>query len=60
MSARIQTKAELEVEFTADGLLHDRVVEVAGRGVQEAITRARSLAGASWRFRTRGQWSSAG
>jgi hypothetical protein len=36
MNDKIQTKAELEVEFTADGLLHHRVVVAAGLAIQEA------------------------
>ena len=51
MSREIPTKAELEAESSADELLHDRIVEAAGRAVQEAI-RDRKRAGnpiAEWR-----------
>jgi hypothetical protein len=37
MSREIPTRAELEAESAADELLHDRIVETAGRAVQEAI-----------------------
>jgi hypothetical protein len=37
MSREIPTRAELEAESAADELLHDRIVEAAGRAVQEAI-----------------------
>jgi hypothetical protein len=37
MSKKTPTKAELEAESAADELLHDRIVEAAGRAVQEAI-----------------------
>jgi hypothetical protein len=37
MSCEIPPKTELEAESAADELLHDRIVEAAGRAVQEAI-----------------------
>jgi hypothetical protein len=37
MSDRIPTKAELEAESAADEALQDRIVEAAGRAIQEAI-----------------------
>jgi hypothetical protein len=37
MSDKTPTKAELEAESAADELLQDRIVEAAGRAVQEAI-----------------------
>ena len=37
MSDGIPTKAGLEAESAADELVHDRIVEAAGRAVEEAI-----------------------
>jgi hypothetical protein len=37
MSYEISTKADLDAKSVADELLHVRIVEAAGRAVQEAI-----------------------
>ncbi|HVZ31771.1 MAG TPA: hypothetical protein VG963_05055 [Polyangiaceae bacterium] len=37
MNAGNRTKAELEAESAADEELHDRIVEAAGRAIQEAV-----------------------
>lgn len=37
MSDKMPTKAELEAESAADEELHDRIVEAAGRAIEEAI-----------------------
>jgi hypothetical protein len=37
MSDKVPTKAELEAESAADEALQDRIVEAAGRAIQEAI-----------------------
>lgn len=51
MSDKIPTKAELEAASVADELLHERIIEEAGRAVEEAI-REHKRAGnplAEWR-----------